>query len=206
MRLILLLPFLLAPLAAATVVRDDPATCYAESLRLETAGDYAGARTALAPLQVRQGSDYLLNLRLGWLALCAGDQAGAIKAYGIAQRASADSLEPRLGILRVFIAGGRYDEAERQARMILQLDGGNYTASLLLVSALRGQGRSDPADREIDRLLTRYPSDADALALKAALACDRGRLEDAQAIWKRILLTSPTNAAALAGLGTTAAR
>lgn len=174
-------------LATVLAAADSADPAFAASIRAEQSGDYATARSLLAPFEKRLSGDYLYQARMGWLALCAGDVQAALVAYRAAQRIAPSSLEPRLGLTRTFIAAQAWSDAETAARQVVQIDPLNYTGNLLLATALRAQGRSDVAKRQLDTLLERYPSDTAVLTLAAALASDVGRDQEA-----RVMLTTLT--------------
>jgi cytochrome c-type biogenesis protein CcmH/NrfG len=177
--------------AAALAAEADPDAAFAQSIRCERAGNYVGARAALAPLERQLSNDYLYQARMGWLALCVGDFQAAIGSYRAAQRIEPASFEPRLGTTRVFLAWQHWSEADSSARQLLQSDPGNYTGIMLLASAMKGEGHADDARRELQPLIDRYPTDVAVLSFAAVLAADSGQTDDARALRATIARLEP---------------
>jgi tetratricopeptide (TPR) repeat protein len=192
------LPFCLL-LVAAALAAETADEAFTRSLRSERGGDYAAARAALAPFERRLSGDYLYQVRLGWLALCAGDAPAALASYRSAQRLAPASLEPRLGQARALLVAQAWSDAEAAARQVLQLDPLNYTGTQLLVAALRAQARPDAARRALDQLLERYPSDTALLALAASASDEWGHADEARAFRATAARLDPDAKAAVAG-------
>jgi hypothetical protein len=151
-------------LAAA---EDDLQRAFAASYAAENAGDLAGAATALAPHLAARPGDYLLNLRLGWLAYRRGEHGQAVTWYRTASLGRPASLEARLGLIAPLMALQRWSEARSEAFAVLAVEPGQVAASLLLAEILLKQGYPRSADDIAARLVAAYPADATCAALRA---------------------------------------
>jgi cytochrome c-type biogenesis protein CcmH/NrfG len=193
-----LIPLLL--LAGALAAAENAKDRYAASYAAEARRDWKGAIAAIEPLLDEDPSDYLSNLRLGWLRYCAGEHRGAQIAYGIAARRAPNSLEPRLGLILPLVAQGQWGEVEKQARLALRLDANNASANRWLAESLLAAGRSSEAFEITERIADRFPADATLAELQARARAVRGDRAGARQAYQRLQLLDPTNAAAAAGL------
>lgn len=152
---------------ALTAADSDLQRAFAASYAAEAAGDLAGAATALAPFLASRPGDYLLNLRLGWLAYRRGEYGQAVTWYRTASLARPASLEARLGLIAPLMALQRWSEARSEAFAVLAVEPGQVAASLLLAEILLKQGYPRSADDIAARLVAAYPADATCAALRA---------------------------------------
>jgi Tfp pilus assembly protein PilF len=102
----------------------------------------------------------------------------------LATLARADSLEPdpRAVVFHANSAGlrafafetsMRFDEAKREARRAIAIDGHNRNARLVLAAEAIRAGELDEADGQLDSLLADDPRDAKGLQLREAVAAAR---------------------------------
>src|SRR4051812_6245476 len=116
MRTTLLLCLLICPHLPGVAADSSSDAAFAASIRAERSGDYAAARSALAPFEQRLAGDYLYQVRMAWLALCAGDHRQALLGYRAAHNLEPDSFEPPLGQARAHLLAQRWVDAETVAR------------------------------------------------------------------------------------------
>jgi tetratricopeptide (TPR) repeat protein len=187
--------------APASVASDPIRDAFARSYEHETAGRYEQAIAALEPVREVSQQSYLLNLRLGWLHYLRGDYESAGGYYRAAIAAALTATEPRVGYLLPLLAQLRFDEAERVARRVLEVDPANYYANLRLAYALRKQNRLAEAEQIASHILERQPTDVSVLAELGSVYADQRRHEEARQVFEKVLLLAPTNALAREQLG-----
>lgn len=178
---------------------DDRLATFRKASELEAAQNYAGAVQLLQGVP-RERVDYSLDIRLGWLHYCAGNQASAVWHYEQASIVAPQALEPRVALLLPLLAQERYAEVERVGRGVLSSAPDHYLAALRLTYAYRMQGKLSPADQLNDRMLILYPSDVSFLLEQAAVRQAQGRAGEARGLYRRVLLLAPNNAWALQGV------
>lgn len=178
---------------AAQTAADLANDAVAKSIALEKEQKYDEAIVALTAIRK---SNYLVNLRLGWLYYLKADYTNSKQFYQMAMRMAPKAVEPRLGLTLPMLAELRYAEVEGVARTILSLDANNYTGSLRLATSLRLQGKYRPAREVNAAMLELYPSDvtflSEQLLVSAAL-----KQNDLAQLAESILALDPENATAL---------
>ncbi|MBT9556410.1 MAG: tetratricopeptide repeat protein [Myxococcales bacterium] len=105
-------------------VSDTPAlpAAWAQARQRERAGDPAGAAAVLtraAETDGVLGTDYAVELQLGWLWFEAGDTRQASEHYRTASRISGGAIDPRVGLAYCAAREGRMDDAEGGFRAVL---------------------------------------------------------------------------------------
>ena len=167
-----------------------------ESLRLEQAGDFTGALTALRP----SPPGYATALRQGWLEYRAGNYRRALERYHEAVHLAPRSLEARLGLLLPLLALGRNPEAEQVAREILRDSPQHPLAQARLAFALRQQHKFKDAERIVTAALKSHPTDVALLNELALLNTARQHLPAARQLFSDVITLDPDNALAHAQL------
>jgi tetratricopeptide (TPR) repeat protein len=185
--------------SALTDPEDERAAAFRKAAEQERLQQYAAAAQLLQVLP-RSASDYLLDLRLGWLHYLAGNHASAIWYYEHAQVGTPRAIEPRVALLLPLLAQQRYAEVEQHARIVLAVVPDHYLTSLRLAFAYRMQGKHDQAAALNVRMLELYPSDADFLLEQALTRTAQGRPDEARRLYRDILLLVPDHALATQGL------
>jgi tetratricopeptide (TPR) repeat protein len=186
---------------AETSAQDPIRDAFAKSYAYEAAGKYREAIDALEPARDVSQQEYLLNLRLGWLAYLSGDYESAGEHYRQVIDAAPAATEPRVGYLLPLLAQQRYADAESVAREVLAIDPKNYYANLRLAYALRSQGKLAEAEQIASSTAELQPTDVTLLTELATIYDAEGRDGEAREIFGRILMLAPNNALAREHLG-----
>lgn len=165
---------------------------YLQSYNYEQIGKYQDAIKVLLPLHNKYPHGYTLNLRLGWLFYLDGHYTDAIKYYKKASLIKTHTLEPLLGLIRVYLTTYSYKEAENISTEILKKDYYNYYANLYICKALIGEKKYKIAIAVINKMLTLYPTDVSFLEelFISYKATSNKRYQD---IYKSILILDPNN-------------
>jgi len=132
---------------------------YFKSYDYEQMGKYSEAIKVLAPLYNKYPKGYTLNLRFGWLFYLNKNYNNAIKYYENASIINTYALDPKLGLIRIYLDTYSYTKAESISYQILKIDYYNYYANLYLIKSLIAQSKYDTAQKITVKMLNVYPTD-----------------------------------------------
>jgi len=132
---------------------------YFKSYDYEQMGKYKEAIKVLSPLYSKYPKGYTLNLRLGWLFSLQKRYSDAVKYYKKATLANMYALDPKLGMISVYLETQKFKEAEIVAQELIKIDYYNYYANLYIIKALIAQKKFDVATKMVNKMLALYPTD-----------------------------------------------
>jgi tetratricopeptide (TPR) repeat protein len=132
---------------------------YFKSYDYEKVGRYSEAIKVLTPLYKKYPKGYALNLRFGWLFFLDKKYNDAIKYYKKASLRNTFAIDPKLGLIRVYLATYSYQKAETVSYEILKTDYYNYYANLYAIKALIAQKKYQLALSMLKKMLALYPTD-----------------------------------------------
>jgi len=132
---------------------------YFKSYDYEQMGKYTEAIKVLSPLYKQYPKGYTLNLRFGWLFFLNKKYPDAIKYYKQASLSNSYALDPRLGLIQIYLTTGDFEQAETVSYELLKIDFYNYYANLYVTRALIAQGKYEVATKIILKMLALYPTD-----------------------------------------------
>jgi len=132
---------------------------YFKSYDYEQMEKYSEAIKVLSPLYKRYPKGYTLNLRFGWLFFLDKKYNNAIKYYQKASLINAYALDPKLGLIRIYLATSSYKKAQTTATSILKIDFYNYYANLYMIKTLIAERKYDIASKNLEKMLALYPTD-----------------------------------------------
>ncbi len=167
-------------------------TQYFKSYDYEHMQKYEEAIKVLTPLYKKYPKGYTLNLRFGWLFYLDKKYNDSIKYYKEASLINPYALDPRLGLIRVYLDTYSFDKAEIVSYELLKIDYHNYYANLYVTKALIAQKKYDIATKIINKMLALYPTDIsylEQLAVVYKLTNDK-YLEK---LYEDILILDPNN-------------
>jgi tetratricopeptide (TPR) repeat protein len=176
----------LSPIAAHAEI-----PTWQNSYKLEAAGKYAEALTAIDSVAVNGADAELKSLRRGWLYYLQGNYSEAIREYRYSVERNKQSVDARLGITLPMLAQKRWREAEQNARESLELAPNNYTGLLRLTLALEGQRDWVNMAKTATTLVATYPTDATAYTYLARAYAWQGRRNEAVAAYTAVLSRYP---------------
>ncbi len=191
-----------ASTATATPLED----AFSASIKAEKKSDYAAAIQALEKLGPAGNTEYLVQVRLGWLHYQAKQWKESEKYYRRAEQMAPQSLEAPLGLMRTQMAAGENDDALRTGQTILSHDPNHYTAisRMAWLYYLKNDFRRSIAFYR--KLTTQYPCDLEMqLGLGYALKLS-GDVRSASDCFRRVLMLDPDNERAKTGLSAAPAR
>jgi len=180
---------------------DEVTKAYLNSYNYEKIGDYKDAIKVLIPVYKKYPKGYTLNLRLGYLFFMNKKYQNSINYYNKASLSLPYSVEPKLGMMKVYLTIGQYEKVIEIGYSILKTDFYNYYANLYTLQALRIVKKYDDATILANKMLTLYPTDVIYL-VNLAKIYEITNPAYAKKLYKdSILILDPNNIAAKIYLG-----
>lgn len=165
---------------------------YFKSYDYEQMGKYKEAIKVISPLYKKYPKGYTLNLRLGWLFYLDKKYANAIKYYKRASLINMYALDPKLGMISVYLVTQKYNDAEMVAQELLKTDFYNYYANLYMVQSLIAQEKYKVATEVINKMLALYPTDVKYLE-QLAIVYKITKNSYLPTLYENILILDPNN-------------
>jgi tetratricopeptide (TPR) repeat protein len=200
-RLVLAATLATSLVVTAPAVRADAAADpLAESYRLQTKNDLAGAIKATRKAIDATPSAYFPRIRLAYLDTLAGDWTGAAAAYHSAGELAPGAVEPLLGEQLALNALGKWDEAEGVGKRVLAIDPLNYLGRSRQAWSKYKRKDFRGAAEVYAALVALYPGDIDMRVGLGWSLLGLGRKPDAAAAFREVLTMVPGLASASEGL------
>ena len=165
---------------------------YFKSYDYEQMQKYSEAIKVLTPLYNKYPKGYTLNLRFGWLFYLNKNYNDSIKYYKNASLINPYALDPRLGLIRVYLDTHSYKDAEVVSYELLKIDFYNYYANLYVTKSLIAQKKYEIALKIINKMLALYPTDI-AYLEQLALLYKLTNSRYLQVVYEDILVLDPNN-------------
>jgi tetratricopeptide (TPR) repeat protein len=165
---------------------------WSQSVALEGKADYKGAIAKIGEFSRAGADQYLVNLRVGWLALQNKDYDQAIANYQAAAGRTPTAVTPLQGLASAYRAKGDNDNAEHACRSILSHDPGNATALQMLGLIYFDKKDYQNAALVYDSILRLYPEDTAALSGYGWAQIYLNHKANAIPEFQRLLILSPT--------------
>ena len=165
---------------------------YFKSYDYEQMGKYKEAIKVLTPLYKQYQNGYTLNLRFGWLFYLDKKYNDALKYYTKASLINTRALNPKLGLIRIYLDVSRFKEAERMANEILKIDYYNHYANLYMNRALIAEKKYDEALKNIRKMLVVYPTNVSFLE-QLAIVYKITKNQYLKQVYNDILILDPNN-------------
>lgn len=171
---------------------EDVKTQYFKSYDYEQMSRYGEAIKVLSPLYKKYPKGYTLNLRFGWLFYLDKKYSDAIKYYTQASLINSYALDPKLGLIRIYLDTADFAKAEMVAYALLKIDYYNYYANLYVTKALIAQEKYDVATKVITKMLALYPTDI-AYLEQLAIVYKHTSSPYLKKLYEDILILDPNN-------------
>jgi len=172
---------------------DEIKKSYYKSYNYEKMGDYKDAIKVLIPVYKEYPDGYTINLRLAWLFFLDKKYQNAIKHYQKASAVLPESLEPKLGLMRVYNVLGEYNNTLKVGNVVLRKDYYNYYGNYYDIVALMGIGNFNLAKDMSEKMLNLYPTSVLFLTTLAKSYYYLGKKDIAKKIFNDILILDPNN-------------
>lgn len=157
--------------------------------------DYPSAIAALE--KVYDKTDYILNIRLGWLHYASGNYKASENYYKNAVAVAPSSIEAKLGLTFPLAVAERDNDLIEIYKSILKLDASNSKANYWLAFLLNKKNDNTEALRYAERLIKLYPFDFDGNLLLAKIQVKLGNIKEAKSAVDSALLYNPQSQEAL---------
>ena len=171
----------------------DIKSSYYKSYNYEKMGDYKDAIKVLIPVYKQYPNGYTINLRLAWLFYLNKNYQNAIKHYKKASAVSPYSVEPKLGLMRVYNTIKDYSDALKIGSSLLKSDYYNYYGNYYETVALMGKGNYKIALEVTQKMLSLYPTSVLFLNLLGENYYYLGKKDLAKKIFNDVLILDPNN-------------
>jgi tetratricopeptide (TPR) repeat protein len=198
-----LLAAIIIALLAGTVLSQNngKVDAFHQSLKFETAGNYQKAVQSLLDVYKENKTDYLINIRLGWLYYSLKNHEESKKYYAQATTIAGNkSIEALLGRTLPLSALNDWENVQATYRAILKLDPMHFTANLRLGQILLNNGAYDEARRHLEKAQTHYPAEYEPNLSLGWTYYYLGDKQKARLLLTNALMLSPGDTLALQGL------
>jgi len=165
---------------------------YLKSYDYEQMGKYTEAIKVLAPIYKVYPQGYTLNLRIGWLYSLNKNYNSSLKYYQKAHKVNLNSIEPKLGIIKVLLLTKSFEKAESLCNEIMKVDYYNYYANLYSVQSLINENKLDIASKILNKMLVIYPTNIPLLE-QLSIIYKKNNNPLLNQLYKDILILDPNN-------------
>jgi len=172
---------------------------FKKSVEAESQYNYSEAIAALNKIDGNSSSDYLVNLRLGWLYYKTNKFAESIKYYNNAVKISDGSIEALLGLTYPLSSLNRWSDIESVYLKIIDKEELNYTANLNLGKYYFNTKNFLNAKVRLQKIVDNYPSDYSANIYLGWTLYYLGDEKNAGVHFERALIALPGDSAAAEG-------
>jgi len=186
--------------SALSPKQDEKITAFSNSLKFEEKGDYKKAIGELTKVLEENKSDYLLNLRLGWLYYNLKDYKNSKKYYLEAGKIKSTSVEPLLGLTYPLAELNEWKEVNATYTKILKIDPNNFTANLRLGQIYLTNGDYSNAKKYIEKAYELYPAEFEPNLSLGWTYYYLGNKARAKELFTAALMLSNDNKLALEGM------
>jgi tetratricopeptide (TPR) repeat protein len=199
--LVCILPILLLlviPMRATAP--DDIIQVFNSSLTYESQDKSAEALQELEKAYPSAKSNYLVNLRMGWLHYSSQKYEFSEKYYRLALDLNKKSIEAMLGLTLPLAAQNKWDDVVKLYEAILEIDSDQYDANLRLGQILLNRGNYAQAQKHLGNVHLHYPGDYESNLSLGWANYYLGKKERAVECFTAALMLSPQDTSALRGM------
>lgn len=171
-----------------------------KSIEYEDAKQYAKALAELTNIYEQNKSDYLINLRLGWLYYLNGENEKSKRYYETAISLNKNSAEALLGLTYPLAQLEDWTTIESAYLKILKLDANNYSANLYLGQIYLNKGEYSKAQQYLERVHSQNPSSYEPAQSLAWVYYYLGKTQQARNLFTNVLMIKKDDSLATLGL------
>ncbi len=171
---------------------------FAASIGLESKSNYAQAISKI--MEVYIPTSYEMNLRLGWLNYCAGQQKESKQYYNMAMNIMPFSIEAKFGAIYPMTVLNEWDNIALQYQNILKIDPNNSYALYALGMVYYNGKLYEKANKCFTLLVNLYPFSYDGLHMLAWTSYRLAKYKEAKQLFNKVLLLAPNDPSSLEGL------
>lgn len=180
---------------------DDSVKNFHLSLTEEANGNYYEAINKLLLFYEENKTNYLYNLRLGWLYYNIANYDASINYYSKAvEIKNKKSIEPYLGLTLSYSATEKWNDVENIYKHILTIDSKNFTANLRLGQIYLARAEYEKGKNYLETAQLLYPSEFEPNLSLGWTYYYLGNFPKAKELLTYALMLSPDNELAMEGL------
>ncbi|MHC1736496.1 MAG: tetratricopeptide repeat protein [Ignavibacteriaceae bacterium] len=185
---------------AGSLLQDEKITAFNASLVYEGKGDLTKAIDELLKVYEKNKSNYLLNVRLGWLYYETKDYSNSKKYYQEAIKLNQSSIEAMTGITLSLSALKEWNEVQAVYENILKIDPNHYTANLRLGQIYLSNASYANAKKYLETANLQYPAEYEPNLSLGWTYYYLGNTAKAKELLTNALMLSPNDSLATQGL------
>jgi len=185
---------------AGSLLQDEKITAFNASLVYEGKGDFKKAIDELQKVYEKNKSNYLFNVRLGWLYYETKDYSNSKKYYQEAININQSSIEAMTGITLPLAALKEWNEVQIMYENILKIDPNHYTANLRLGQIYLESGSYANAKKYLETANLQYPAEYEPNLSLGWTYYYLGNTAKAKELLTNALMLSPNDTLATQGL------
>ena len=195
---ILLASFFLIAIALNAQNMIELQSAFSKSYVAENQGNYSVAINEMKPIY--QESDYISNIRLGWLNYLAKQYNESISYYKKAIALKPYAIEARLGCVKPLSAIENWEKVKEEYTEILKIDPLNTTTNYWLGVIYYNRKDYKTAVSLFEKVVNLYPLDYDSVIMLAWSKMFNNNHTDAKLLFQQALIIRPNDTSALSGL------
>lgn len=180
--------------------KDAKVTAFNSSIKYEYNRDYKNALSEIQKIYSDNKSNYLVNLRMGWLYYKLNDNKKSLEYYNNAIEINSGSLEAKIGITYPLSALEQWDKVVDTYKSILKADANHFTANLRLGQIYLARTDYSNAKKYLEKAHYNYPGEYEPNLSLGYTYYYLGNLQKAKELLTAALMLSENDALALAGL------
>lgn len=171
---------------------------YSKSYIAENQSNYGEAINEMKAIY--QESDYISNIRMGWLNYLAKQYSESITYYQKAIALKPYAIEARLGCIKPLSAIENWEKVKEQYLEILKIDPQNTTSNYWLGVIYYNRKDYKMATQLFEKIVNLYPLDYDSVIMLAWSKFYNNSHADAKLLFEQALIIRPNDASATNGL------
>lgn len=171
-----------------------------QSIVYESEGSYKKALDIMVSSYEDNKSDYLFNLRLGWVYYLNDKYDNSVKHYTNSKKLKPSAIEPMLGLTFPLAAQDKWDEVKKQYTAVLGIDPQNFTANLRLGQIYLNSMDYQNAKKYLEAVHSLYPAEYEPNLSLGWTYYYLGNKAKAKELLTNALMLSPNDKLAKEGL------
>jgi tetratricopeptide (TPR) repeat protein len=187
-------------ISTGTQNSDTKVKTFNQSISYEIEKNYNKALETMLNSYEENKTDYLFNLRLGWLYYLNEKYDNSIKYYTNSKNIKPLAIEPMLGLTLPLAAKEKWDDVKKQYISILGIDTKNFIANLRLGQIYLNSNDYQNAKKYLEAVYNLYPAEYELNLSLGWTYYYLGNKSKAKELLTNSLMLSPNDKLAKEGL------
>jgi len=197
-RPLIILALLLITIPGFTQSNNQTQIAFGKSYEAENAKNYSSAINEIK--SIYDATNYVINIRLGWLNYLAKQYNESITYYDKAIALKPYGIEARLGSVKPLSALENWERVKKQYLDILAIDPQNTLANYWLGVIYYNRKDFASASKLFEKIVNLYPLDYDSIIILGWSKLMSNKPLEAKVLFQQALIIKPNDASALSGL------